>query len=541
MITFTNVSKLYGGQILFVDASFQVNPGEKVGLVGPNGAGKSTLFRLIVGQEQPDEGTVERPRKLTIGYFRQDVGDVAGKPVLQHVIADTGEVGLLFEEMAALEMRMADPGEDLDQVVDRYGEVQARFEQLGGYDLEARAASILAGLGFTQDQTTQDVGQLSGGWKMRASLASILLSRPDVLLLDEPTNYLDLESILWLESFLREYSGAVVMTCHDRDVLNRVVKKIIAIDGGDVRSFSGNFDFFEAVRSQEAVRQQAEFERQQAMLAKEMRFVERFKAHAAKSAQVQSRVKKLEKVDRVVPPPRFVERSFDFRQPQRSGDDVVSVREISKRFGAKTVHDRLSFQVQRGQRWAIMGANGAGKTTLLKMIAGVSEPDGGEVRIGASVVMGYYAQHQMEQLGANRTVIEELVNHAPTVGLGTLRNLAGAFGFSGDDVDKSISVLSGGEKARVALAKILFDAPNLLILDEPTNHLDVVTKGMLTKALSDFEGTILFVSHDRAFLRALATRVLELSVTDGPHVYPGNYDEYVARTGREAPGMRALN
>ncbi|NUN14192.1 MAG: ABC-F family ATP-binding cassette domain-containing protein [Myxococcales bacterium] len=541
MITFANVSKLYGGQILFVDASFQVNPGEKVGLVGPNGAGKSTLFRLIVGEEQPDEGTVERPRKLTIGYFRQDVGDVAGKPVLQHVISDTGEVGLLFEEMASLESKMADPGDDLDQVIDRYGEVQARFEQLGGYDLEARAASILAGLGFAQDQLTQDVGRLSGGWKMRASLASILLSRPEVLLLDEPTNYLDLESILWLESFLREYPGAVVMTCHDRDVLNRVVKKIIAIDAGEVRSFSGNFDFFEQVRAQEAVRQQAEFERQQAMLAKEMRFVERFKAHAAKSAQVQSRVKKLEKVERVIPPPRFVERSFEFRQPPRSGDDVVSIREISKRFGAKTVHDRLSFQVQRGQRWAIMGANGAGKTTLLKMIAGVSEPDLGEVRIGASVVMGYYAQHQMEQLDANRTIMDELVAHAPTVGLGTLRNLAGAFGFSGDDVDKSISVLSGGEKARVALAKILFDAPNLLILDEPTNHLDVVTKTMLTKALSAFDGTILFVSHDRAFLRALATRVLELSVTDGPHVYPGHYDEYVVATGREAPGMRALN
>ena len=540
MIAFNSVSKVYGGQILFVDASFQVNAGEKVGLVGPNGAGKTTLFRMVMGEEQPDEGGIERPRRLTIGYFRQDVGDWSGRSVLAEAMSGAGEVAELHDEMLLLEHRMSEAGDDLEQAVDRYGEVQARFEQLGGYDLEPRAHTILAGLGLSQDQVDGDVGKLSGGWKMRVALAKILLSRPEVLLLDEPTNYLDIESILWLEQFLRDYPGALMMTCHDRDVMNRVVKKIVEIDGGEVRAFGGDYDFYELSRDQEAARREAQYERQQAMVAKEMRFVDRFKAHAAKSAQVQSRVKKLDKIERIEPPRKIVERNYDFRKPPRSGDDVVKVRGVRKAYGARVVHDGLDLIVRRGERWAVMGENGSGKTTLLKMVAGGLAPDDGEVELGASVVMGYFAQHQMEQLDGSHTVLEELQAHAPTAGIGALRSLAGAFGFSGDDVDKTIPVLSGGEKARLALAKILFDAPNLLVLDEPTNHLDVVTKRALTRALAAYEGTVLFVSHDRAFLRSLATRVIELSPA-GPHVYSGSYDEYVASTGCEAPGMRALS
>ncbi|HZU82871.1 MAG TPA: ABC-F family ATP-binding cassette domain-containing protein, partial [Polyangiaceae bacterium] len=534
MIAFTNVTKQYGAQVLFVDASFQLNPGEKCGLVGPNGAGKTTLFRLVTGEETPDEGSVERPRRATLGYFRQDVGDLGGRSVLAETVAGAGEVASLGEELASLETRMAQADQDMDKVLARFGEVQARYQELGGYEVESRAHAILAGLGLSQEQVANDVGRLSGGWKMRVALARILLMRPDVLLLDEPTNYLDIESILWLEGFLRGYPGAVLMTCHDRDVMNRVVEKIIEIDGGQIRTYSGDYDFYERARAEEASRREAEYERQQAMLAKEMRFVERFRAQAAKAAQVQSRLKKLDKIERVEPPRRIVERPFSFRSPSRSGEDVVKVNRVHKSYGSRTVHDGLSLLVRRGERWAVMGENGAGKTTLLKMIAGALAPDAGEVTLGASVEMGYFAQHQMEQLDGERTVLEELAHHAPTAGQGTLRNLAGAFGFQGDDVEKPVRVLSGGEKARLALAKILYDAPNLLVLDEPTNHLDLVTKRALLRALANYEGTIVFVSHDRAFLRALATRVLELSPA-GPHVYGGRYDEYVAATGHEAP------
>ncbi len=537
MIALTNVTKQYGGQILFVDASFQINSGERVGLVGPNGAGKTTIFRLIMGQESPDEGSVERPRKLTLGYFNQDISGMRGRSVLGEAVAGAGEVAQLGEDMKILEEQMAQGCDDLDAVVARYGEVQARFMELGGYDVEARAHTILAGLGISAEQIAADVGNLSGGWKMRVALAKILLLKPDVLLLDEPTNYLDIESILWLEEFLRSYPGAVVMTSHDRDVMNRVVKKIIEIDGGQVRSYTGNYDFYEQMRAQEAVRREAEYERQQAMLAKEIRFIERFRAQAAKAAQVQSRVKKLDKIERLEPPRRLIEREFDFRKPSRSGDDVVKVSELRKAYGDRVVHQGLSMLVRRGERWAVMGENGAGKTTLLKMVAGVLPPDSGEVTVGASVSMGYFAQHQMEQLDGSSTVIEELQAHAPTTGLGVLRNLAGAFGFHGDDVEKPVRVLSGGERSRLVLAKLLFDAPNLLVLDEPTNHLDIATKRALMKALSTYQGTVLFVSHDRAFLRAVATRILELTAK-GPHIYNGSYSEYVATTGREAPGMR---
>ncbi len=562
MIAFSKVTKQYGAQVLFVDGSFQINPGEKLGLVGPNGAGKTTIFRLITGEEQPDDGAVEKPRRMTLGYFRQDVGDLKGRSVLHETVAGAGEVADLGEELVVLERAMSGidddetrlvrsllykktPGASDDaiaqNIVERYGDVQSRYQELGGYELEARARTILSGLGLADDQVNGDVGALSGGWKMRVALARILLLRPEMLLLDEPTNYLDIESILWLEQFLRDYPGAVMMTCHDRDVMNRVVGKIVEIDGAEIRTYTGNYDFYEAARALEVARREAEYERQQAMLAKEMRFVERFRAQAAKAAQVQSRIKKLEKIERVEPPRRLIEKEFDFRRPQRSGDDVIKVEGLVKKYGPRMVHDHLSLLVRRGERWAVMGENGAGKSTLLKMMVGQVPPDDGGVTVGGSVQLGYFAQHQMEQLDATNTVIEELTAHAPTTGIGSLRSLAGAFGFAGDDVEKPVRVLSGGERARLALAKVLYDAPNLLVLDEPTNHLDIVTKRALLKALAKYDGTIVFVSHDRAFLRALATRVLELDITGKPpRLYGGSYAEYVAATGREAPGMRAV-
>ncbi len=538
MVEFCGVTMQHGSQVLFLDASFKVNPGEKVGLVGPNGSGKTTIFRLLLGEERPDEGSVERPRRLTMGYFRQDFADYGQKSVLAETLAGAGEVAALGEELATLEARLGDVDEpDYDQVLERYGEVQARYQEGGGYDLDARARAILAGLGLSGDEVNGQIGALSGGWRMRVQLARLLLARPELLLLDEPTNYLDIESILWLEAWLRDYDGAVLMTCHDRDVLNRVVKKIIEIDGGTIRSYPGDYDAYERARALESAQREAEYAKQQAMLAKEIRFIERFRGQPSKASQTQSRAKKLEKIERIEPPRRLVERHFVFAKPPRSGNDVVAIKRVSKRYGKKVIHDGVSLVVRRGERWAVMGENGAGKTTLLKMVAGALSPDDGEVTIGASVSLGYYAQHQVEQLDLDQTVFEELQAHAPRADQGVLRNLAGAFGFSGDDVDKPIHVLSGGEKARLALAKMLYDAPNLLVLDEPTNHLDLTTKRALVKALSDYDGTLFFVSHDRAFLRALATRVLEVSPA-GPRVYEGSYAEYVAAFGREAPGLR---
>ncbi len=539
MIRLDSVSKRHGKQILLLEASMGVFKGEKVGLVGPNGAGKSTIFRMMVREEEPDGGNVVVDRGTTIGYFSQDVGDMRGQSVLDATLGGAGEVSEVGHELHELEHAMADPAraDELEALIERFGVVQARFDELGGYALESRAREILAGLGFADRVVEDDVGKLSGGWKMRVALARILLMRPDVLLLDEPTNHLDIESIIWLERFLREFEGGLVITSHDRELLNRLVTKIVEIDGGDLITYSGNYDFYEQQRALAAAQQEAQYARQQAMLAKEQAFIDRFKARASHAAQVQSRVKKLDKIEKVEPPRRRQVVKFDFRQPQRSGEDVAKLEHVAKHWGETRVYDDFDLLVRRRERWCVMGVNGAGKSTLLKMVAGVTEPDGGEVTIGASVKLGYFAQHSMETLDASKTVIETLQHAFPLATLGTLRTLAGAFGFSGDDADKSCSILSGGEKARVALALMLFDPPNFLVLDEPTNHLDIATKEMLLGALSAFDGTMLFVSHDRQFLAALSNRVLELT-PDGPHLYGGGYSEYVSESGHEAPGLR---
>ena len=543
MIAFANVSKQYGKQVLFVDASFQINPGEKVGLVGPNGAGKTTLFRMIVGEEAPDEGEVTVPKKLTVGYFRQDVEEMSGRSVLDEAIAGSGRLGDLHHELEQLQQAMSDPSGagDMDKILERFGEVQEEYAHLGGYALEGQAREVLHGLGFDDERIDGDVGTLSGGWKMRVAMARVLLGKPDVLLMDEPTNHLDIESIIWLEEFLKAQAGALFMTSHDRDFMNRIVTKIAEIDGGEVTVYSGNYDFYERERQLRETNREAAYARQQAMLAKEQRFIERFKTHAAKAAQVQSRIKALDKIEKIELPKRREVVQFDFRSPPRSGDQVAVLEGIRKQYGTRVIYDGLNLNIRRGERWAVMGRNGAGKTTLLRIIAGAIAPDAGDVKLGASLKMGYFAQQSLDVLDPDLTIIEQLQKDFPREGLGVLRTLAGAFQFSGDDVDKKIRALSGGEKTRLVLARMLFDPPNFLVLDEPTNHLDLATKETLINALMGFEGTMIFVSHDRNFLRGLANRVLELGGESGvdpqPHAYPGSYVEYVQRTGHEAPGV----
>lgn len=538
MIRLENISKQNGQQLLFIETSAALLPGEKVGLVGPNGAGKTTLFRMIAGQERPDEGQVSVDRGVTIGYFNQDAGEMAGRSAVAEVMDGAGPVSAVAAELAELEAAMADPdaAENFDAILERYGEVQARFEELDGYALDGRAREVLAGLGFSQEMMDGDVGALSGGWKMRVALARILLMRPDAMLLDEPSNHLDIESLIWLEGFLKGYPGALLMTSHDREFMNRIVGKIIEIDGGSLNSYSGDYEFYERQRAQNELQQQAQFERQQAMLAKEIKFIERFKARASHAAQVQSRVKKLDKIERVEPPRRRQSVAFEFAPAPRSGEEVATLSRVSKRYGSRSIYEGLDFQVRRKERWCVMGVNGAGKSTLLKLIAGAAQPDEGAAALGANVKMGYFAQHAMELLNGERSIFESLEDAFPQAGQGALRTLAGCFGFSGDDVEKKCRVLSGGEKARLVMAKMLYDPPNFLVLDEPTNHLDLGTKEMLVEALAAYEGAMLFVSHDRRFLAALSNRVLEVT-PENVHQFGGGYTEYVARTGREAPGV----
>ncbi len=540
MIRLESIGKQNGKQIVFIEASAALNKGERVGLVGPNGAGKTTLFRMITGEEAPDEGQVSVDRGATIGYFSQDVGEMSGRSVVTEVMDGVGPVAALMAEMRELEAAMGDPdrADEMDTIIERYGEVQAKFEELDGYALDSRAREVLSGLGFSDEMMDGDVGKLSGGWKMRVALAQILLKRPSALLLDEPSNHLDLESLIWLEDFLKNYDGTILMTSHDREFMNRIVNKIIEIDAGSLTSYTGDYEFYTAQRALADKQMQAQFERQQAMLAKEIAFIERFKARASHAAQVQSRVKKLDKIDKVEPPKRRQVVNFEFRPAPRSGEDVAILKDVHKSYGSRTIYEGLDFQVRRRERWCVMGVNGAGKSTLLKLITGAAEPDSGTVKRGPSVKLGYFAQHAMDLLDGDLTVFQWLEQSFPQAGQPPLRALAGCFGFSGDDIEKKCRVLSGGEKARLVMAGLLFDPPNFLVLDEPTNHLDIATKEMLIAALQQYEGTMLFVSHDRHFLGALSNRVLELTA-DGVHVYGGGYTEYVESTGQEAPGLHS--
>nr|WP_320049561.1 ABC-F family ATP-binding cassette domain-containing protein [uncultured Desulfuromonas sp.] len=540
MIHLTDITKQHGSRVLFKNASLQIPAGSRTGLVGPNGAGKSTIFRLITGEEALDSGDITCGKKTVIGYFSQDVGDMAGRSALEEVVAASEATVALGDRLKEMEARMCEPLEDdeMATLLEQYGNVQQEFEHRGGYDLESRAQAVLTGLGIAPQDHGRPVEEFSGGWKMRIALARILTINPDVLLLDEPTNHLDMESIIWLENWLMDdYKGAVVMTSHDRDFMNRLVSRIIEIGNGTITTYSGNYDFYLTEREIRREQLLASHRRQQEMLAKEEEFISRFAARASHAAQVQSRVKKLEKIERIELPPEQKRIRFEFAEPPRSGDDVLAFNDLGKVWSQpegedKQVLSNVSGLVRRGEKIAVVGVNGAGKSTFLKLLHGDTEPTTGNVTIGANVLTGYFSQHSMELLNPNKTVFETVQDALPQLTLGVLRNLCAAFLFQGDDVDKRVDKLSGGEKSRLVLATLLGRPLNLLILDEPTNHLDIQSREVLLEALQGFQGTLLLVSHDRHFLRSLVNRVFEIS-HGGMTAYEGDYEYYLDKTGHD--------
>ncbi len=540
MIHLTNISKQHGSQVLFRNASFQILPGSRSGLVGPNGAGKSTIFRLITGEEQADAGEISCSKKTVIGHFSQDVGEMSGRSALAEVMAASAAVMALGEQIREMEAAMGEPMSDdeMASLLERYGNAQEEFEHRGGYDLESRAQAVLTGLGIGPEAYNRPVESFSGGWKMRIALARILTLNPDVLLLDEPTNHLDVESIVWLEEWLAsEFKGALLMTSHDRDFMNRIVSRIIEVANTAVTTYGGNYDFY--LREREIRREQllASYRRQQEMLAKEEEFIARFAARASHAAQVQSRVKKLEKIERIELPPEQKTIKFEFAEPPRSGDDVIKIDGLGKCWplpeeGEKSVFGGVSGLIRRQEKIAVVGVNGAGKSTFLKVLAGQTGPSSGSASLGANVNLGYFSQHAMDVLAPQRTVFETVQDAIPQASIGVIRNLCAAFLFQGDDVDKRIDKLSGGEKSRVVLATLLARPINVLILDEPTNHLDIQSREMLLEALREFTGTVVLVSHDRHFLRCLVNRVFEIDHGE-MRVYEGDYDYYLHKTGKD--------
>ena len=537
MIHLNGIYKQYGAQILVRNASLQILPRTRIGLVGPNGAGKTTVFRLITGEEIADKGEIACSKNTVIGYFSQDVAEMTGCSVLEEVMSAAGEIVELGQHMREMEAQMSLPLDDdaLAELLERYGTITEIFEHRGGYDLDSRAKAVLSGLGFAEEEFSLPVETFSGGWKMRIALARILTVNPDVLLLDEPTNHLDIESILWLEEWLsNDYKGALLMTCHDRDFMNRMVSRIIEIANGQATTYNGDYDFY--LREREIRREQlsASYRRQQEMLAKEEEFIARFAARVSHAAQVQSRIKKLEKIERIELPPEQKMMKFKFPIPPRSGDDVLHLRNLGKQWQTvdgeiKHVFSGLSGTIRRLEKIALVGVNGAGKSTLLKIIADQAEPTEGEAVLGTGVALGYFSQHAMDILNPEHTVFDAVREVLPLENIGTIRNLLAAFLFQGDDVDKRIANLSGGEKSRVVLAKLLARPLNFLVLDEPTNHLDILSREVLLEALRNFEGTVLLVSHDRHFLRSLINRVFEID-HGAMHIYEGDYDYYLRGT-----------
>lgn len=535
MIHLSGISKGYGKKSLYKNGSFQINPGEKIGLVGPNGAGKTTIFRIITGEERPDEGRVSKPDRTVVGYFSQNIEEMSGRSALEEVKSAAGQVTSIGERLKVLEAKLVEPLEDdeMTKVLDEYGELQGEFERLGGYDLESRAAEILTGLGIGPEDYNRPTESFSGGWKMRIALSKILALQPDLLLMDEPTNHLDLESIVWLESWLVNFKGSLLMTSHDRDFMNRICLKTIEVANNAITVYGGNYDFYEKEKEIRKEQLIAAAKRQDDMLAKEEEFIARFAARASHAAQVQSRVKKLEKIDRIEIPLEEKSINFEWPTPPRGGDEVLKIDNLGKIWqtngadGAtkeKLVFKGASALVKRLDRVAVVGVNGAGKSTLLKIATGETEASEGRVTVGASVEVGYFSQNSLDILDPALTVVEEVHHRIPNSTLGYVRNLLGAFKFSGDEADKRISILSGGEKSRVVLAIILSRPVNFLVLDEPTNHLDIQSREVLLQAIKSFPGTVMIVSHDRHFLREVTTRVFELDknqlrVTDGSWDY----------------------
>jgi ATP-binding cassette subfamily F protein 3 len=535
MVHLSGITKQYGNKILYKNASFQINPGEKIGLVGPNGAGKTTIFRVIVGEEGVDEGRISKPDRVKVGYFSQNIEEMQGRSAIDEVISAVGNIPALQARLQELEAQLCEPLDEdvMTKVLEEYGEKQAEFERIGGYEIESRASEILTGLGIHPEDHQRPTESFSGGWKMRIALAKILAVQPDVLLMDEPTNHLDMESIIWLEEWLFNFKGSILMTSHDRDFMNRLVSKIVEVANKNVTVYSGNYDFYE--REKEIRKEQliASAKRQEDMLAKEEEFIARFAARASHAAQVQSRVKKLEKIDRIEIPAEEKEVNFDWPIPPRGGDEVLKFENLGKIWQTSDGREKLVFKganalVKRLDRVAVVGVNGAGKSTLLKIISGQAEPTDGKYTVGASIEIGYFSQNSLDVLNPKLTVFEELQSCVPNSTIGYIRNLLGAMKFSGEEADKKIAYLSGGEKSRVVLATILSRPVNFLVLDEPTNHLDIVSRELLLQAIKDFPGTVMIVSHDRHFLREITTRVFELdknklTITDG------TWDYYISR------------
>ncbi len=539
MIHFTQVSKQYGSQVLFKDASFQVSPQDKIGLVGPNGAGKTTVFRLIMREENPDGGEISLADRFIVGYFSQTVGEMKGRSALEEVKSGAGRVSHLANELNRMEQELQNSSdsplsdEAMNKLLERYGDAQLEFEQRGGYDLDSRAKTVLTGLGIGPADYDRPVETFSGGWKMRIALAKILTLSPDILLMDEPTNHLDLESILWLEEWLIGFKGAVVMTSHDREFMNRIVSRIIEVAQKSITPYSGNYEFYLKERAIRKDQLLAAHQKQQEMLAKEEEFIARFAARASHAAQVQSRVKKLDKIERIEIPAEEKTIHFDFPTPPRSGNDVIKMENLAKTWSlpdgaTQRVFSGVSGMVRRLDKIAVIGVNGAGKSTFLKVVCNQTDPTEGTTALGANVKVGYFSQHSLEVLNPEKTIYEEVYDRIPHASIGFVRNLLGAFLFSGDDVYKKISVLSGGEKSRVVLATILAQPVNLLILDEPTNHLDIRSREVLLKAIQNFDGTVLLVSHDRHFLKSIATRVFEVDQGE-LRAYEGSYEHFLSK------------